>query len=472
MLKRENAVVMLQSIQVAVFSLSLFLAQQTPASPLTWITLGLLQNVLWLISFGLSSRANGFATSNTRFTSLLALAPLVLLLASGWLSPFETDFYRYEWDGRALLAGINPYSHAPATTGFAPELVAKMNYSHLSTVYSPLAIGTFAFAAQCGDLLHIGFLDSFRILLWLVAAASIFGAVRGRSPSPKAALATTSLWLLHPLLLREGLANAHYDVLLAATLLASVVWLSQTIPLTRFKKGIALGLALGAASLKLPGMLLASLLSTRRGSIGLVRAAFSLITVTATILLLVWLSHDHLSGFRESLQLYSSSWEVNSGAIRWVRDFFFWTDDTLDFEYANRFAREILFILGASLCASLWWIRSQALDEREVRGFWIFFLLAWLAPASNAWYYLWALFFIPAMGNHRIQSILLIPFVLLPLADAHWLHQYVLSPEFSPALAWTRDTWGAETLWNVEHLLVLVWMLTVVSRLPAQAKLT
>ncbi len=59
------------------------------------------------------------------------------------------DIYRYLWEGKLQLNGINPYSHPPESSslehlrdGFSSDI----NHKHLSTIYPPLTLMVFAIA--------------------------------------------------------------------------------------------------------------------------------------------------------------------------------------------------------------------------------------------------------------------------------------------------------------------------------------
>ncbi|HTI79665.1 MAG TPA: glycosyltransferase 87 family protein [Acetobacteraceae bacterium] len=143
------------------------------------------------------------------------------LLASPLLS---TDVYRYVWDGRVQMAGVNPYRYLPA----APELAFLRDgtvYPNINradyapTIYPPAAEGIFALAAVAApgvfgmklvmlafDVLALG------ALAWLLHVA-------GRQPAELLIYA----WL--PLPVWEFAGSAHVDAaaagLIALALLAA-----------------------------------------------------------------------------------------------------------------------------------------------------------------------------------------------------------------------------------------------------------
>ena len=59
------------------------------------------------------------------------------------------DIYRYLWEGKLQLNGINPYSHPPESsslTHLRDGFFSDINHKHLSTIYPPLTLMVFAIA--------------------------------------------------------------------------------------------------------------------------------------------------------------------------------------------------------------------------------------------------------------------------------------------------------------------------------------
>ena len=61
-----------------------------------------------------------------------------------WNSPvsLSDDIYRYVWDGRVQLAGINPYRYAPEDDSLASlrdsTIYTAINHRQIPTIYPPL----------------------------------------------------------------------------------------------------------------------------------------------------------------------------------------------------------------------------------------------------------------------------------------------------------------------------------------------
>jgi alpha-1,6-mannosyltransferase len=203
--------------------------------------------LLWLLAVAVARR--GRLPPRTIWVVLAAaVAMRVMTLAAPPL--LSTDLYRYVWDGRVQLAGINPYRYLPV----APELeflrddavypgINRADYAH--TIYPPAAQAIFALSAAVmpgvfGMKLMMALFDALAIgaLAWLLPMA-------GRDRSELLIYA----WL--PLPVWEFAGNAHVDAaaagLLALALLVSmrgrVVWTGIVLAaatLTKFLPAVVL----------------------------------------------------------------------------------------------------------------------------------------------------------------------------------------------------------------------------------------
>jgi alpha-1,6-mannosyltransferase len=177
---------------------------------------------LWLLAVAVVRRGRLPARS-----IWIVLAAAAAMRAITLLSPpvLSSDVYRYVWDGRVQLLGINPYRYMPAADELA-FLRDEAVYPHINrpdsalTVYPPSAQAIFALAAAVmpgvyGMKLMMALFDVLAIgaLWWLLRIA-------GRDPAELLIYA----WL--PLPVWEFAGNAHVDGvaagLLALALLAAV----------------------------------------------------------------------------------------------------------------------------------------------------------------------------------------------------------------------------------------------------------
>jgi alpha-1,6-mannosyltransferase len=162
----------------------------------------------------------------------------------------STDVYRYVWDGRVQMAGINPYRYVPA----APELsflhddavypkINRANYAH--TIYPPAAEGIFALAAAMVPGVYGMKLVMLAFDVMAMGALAWLLRVAGRQPAELLIYA----WL--PLPVWEFAGSGHVDAaaagLIALALLVAArgqaVWtgvLLAVATLTKFLPAVVL----------------------------------------------------------------------------------------------------------------------------------------------------------------------------------------------------------------------------------------
>ncbi len=148
---------------------------------------------------------------------VLAVAVAMRLLTLTAPPILSSDIYRYVWDGRVQLAGINPYRYLPVADQLAflrdeavyPH-INRADYAH--TLYPPAAQAIFALAAVItpgvlGMKVMIAAFDALAIVTLIVLLR-----VAGRDPAELLIYA----WL--PLPVWEFAGNAHIDGVIAGLL--------------------------------------------------------------------------------------------------------------------------------------------------------------------------------------------------------------------------------------------------------------
>lgn len=179
--------------------------------------------VLWLVAVAVV-RQGALPRWMVWFVVGVALAMRAMTLATPPL--LSTDVYRYVWDGRVQLAGINPYRYLPAAPDLAflrdDAVYPYINRAHYApTIYPPAAEGVFALAGAvmpgiygmklmmlAFDVLALG------ALAWLLRVA-------GREPAELLIYA----WL--PLPVWEFAGSAHVDAAAAGLLALALLAVAQ-----------------------------------------------------------------------------------------------------------------------------------------------------------------------------------------------------------------------------------------------------
>lgn len=184
---------------------------------------------------------------------------LAARLALAFFPPLHSnDAYRYLWDGRLLLHGLDPYVITPDASVLHPLrlhdwLYRHIDWIHVPTLYPPLALALFTLAAAIDAhsilatklVLLVGDVTTLGLLLVALRRAGL--------PSGRAAL-----YAWNPLVITEFAHSGHIDAWANAALLSAILACEARRPLR-------CGAALAAATLlKLYPLALAPVFFVRR----------------------------------------------------------------------------------------------------------------------------------------------------------------------------------------------------------------
>ena len=333
---------------------------------------------------------------------VLGLA-LVLRLIAMQASPLlEDDHFRYLWDGLRTASGFDPYRLAPSAFFGNNDLPARwqdilggINNPDVPTIYGPLLQWLFALAYWIAP----GRLAAIQGLLLVADMAVLLVLVRQ---------GVGARWLLiyavHPLILKEAMASAHPDGLVALfLLLALLAWQRRRAAWV----GVLLGLAVGtkvAALVAVPLLIM----RPRSPAINGIRINGTCINGTrwalgfgagfAATLALLYVPFILAGGSDASaLGTFGSQWRFNPLLYRIV-------EAAVPAAAARPFAA---LLIAAGTVAVVWhWRRNMRLaaapalpplDAALV-------LLLLLSPVVNPWYWLWALALSARLGRTWVAA--------------------------------------------------------------------
>lgn len=264
-----------------------------------------------------------------------------LTLLPSWPS-LSDDIFRYLWDGRLILEGLNPYGLVPSDPALAPlrdrAIYPAINSLAFHSVYPPLAQGVFAAAVALGRLLPGG--EAFWSVLWLktmfagfdLAAVGLMLLLLERMKRP---LRWGLLYAWNPLPIVEFAGSGHTDALLVFGLMLTL-WACAA----RRERLASFGIAFAALGKALPALLVPFVLQR----IGWRRAGW----VIAFGMAGAWpLWHpERIANYLESVRLYFAWFEFNGGLYLGLKALGHWVWD-----------RDISKSLGPALgFAQLAWI--------------------------------------------------------------------------------------------------------------------
>ena len=311
MLRRQkNRTMLLISISSLFYFLTAYFLDRTNFSQL--ITQYL---ILFVIFWYLVTK------EKNNFTLLVATAVVFRLVFIVAIPNLSQDFYRFIWDGRMSLEGLNPYLYLPETLinkGNLPikqavDLYAGMgtlNGSHF-TNYPPINQLNFFIAALFANSSIVGSVVVLRLQIILADMGIIYF---GKKILEKLELPVHHIFLyaLNPLIIIELTGNLHFESVMLFFLVWSLFVLLQ-------KKWIGAALIFGlSVSVKLIPLLFLSLFyqwfTKNKETTGILKfLSFSAITIGLNVLLfLPFLSSNLLSNYSGSVGLWFQNFEFNA----------------------------------------------------------------------------------------------------------------------------------------------------------------
>ncbi len=258
---------------------------------------------------------------------------LLLLLV---LPNLSQDFYRFIWDGRVILAGLNPYDYTvfevlteqyvsrfqePVRIIEAEVLFAGMgdlNASHYSN-YPPLNQGFFALSAWLGGSSILGTVVAMRLLLILADLGILWV---GKKILEHLRLDSRRIfwYFLNPFIILELTGNLHFEGSMLFFLLAGILLL--------IKKHHVLAACLVGMSISvklIPLMLLPLFFryfipkKTFQGGFRNLFEFYGLALILAAGSFLAFLSLDFMDNFSQSIGLWFQTFEFNASVYYIIR---------------------------------------------------------------------------------------------------------------------------------------------------------
>lgn len=284
------------------------------------------------------------------------------------------DVYRFIWDGRLSLEGINPFLFLPSEltyVDFYSDLFPRLNSPEYYSVYPPLKQYVFvlsAFLANGSEVLNIFWLRLV-IFISLVVCLHSVRQIVVLSKKSEAGL----YWLaFNPLILIESIGNLHFEIVVLSFLFSSYLL---------FLKGKSIAwsaMLFGfAVSIKLIPLILLPLIVKKLGfKKGLFFSLFVLIL--NVLLFLPFYNEVFFANFSDSLDLYFHTFEFNAGIYYLLRAIGFWLTGFNLIQYLGTFLAvvDLILIVWISL-------RSKSFIESAVLILTIHLLLS---TTVHPWY--------------------------------------------------------------------------------------
>lgn len=142
----------------------------------------------------------------------------------------STDALDYAVYGRITALGNNPWLMTPARllhTGDPVGLLSPPSWRHVPAAYGPVAIGVFWFASVIGGTSMAVTVAVIKAVAGVSFLATGLLLDRTVGPSVVRRARVHLLWTVNPLMLWNGVAGAHVDVIGAALIMAAIVCLRR-----------------------------------------------------------------------------------------------------------------------------------------------------------------------------------------------------------------------------------------------------
>lgn len=264
-------------------------------------------------------------------TGLVILFRLIFLVAIPNLSQ---DFYRFIWDGRMILEGLNPYLYLPETfitEGKFPvndaanlyDGMGALNGSHY-TNYPPINQLNFFLAALFSNSSTLGAVIVLRLQIILADIGILYFGEKILDHL-KMPINAIFLYALNPFIIIELTGNLHFEAVMLFFLIWSLYLLLQ-------KKWIWAAVILGlSVSVKLIPLLFLPLFfqwftSNKSENTSFLKGLYnyigfgSLVLLTNLILFLPFLSSDFISNYSNSVGLWFRNFEFNASLYYIARE--------------------------------------------------------------------------------------------------------------------------------------------------------
>jgi alpha-1,6-mannosyltransferase len=329
----------------------------------------------------------------------------LILLSS--IPVHENDTYRYIWDGKVALVGINPYKYPPIQASIKPTLKElqpdfeklkslkeedpksywRISFKDIPTIYPPLAQTVFAFAA----LIAPGSLLLIKLIFALFDTGVIFllfMILKRLDQNPLYAV----IYAWNPLVLKEFANSGHYDSL-------AIFCVTLAVYLLISKKYLFSGavLSLGVLTKFYPLVIIPFLLVKKQ-----YRAIFlSIIIICAGYLpFFLWGEINYTSIF-SGFKTYTQEW-VNNGFIY----------SLILIPVSSMSANPV--ILSKIICGFIYviiWILTLRNNRPVIEKIFLAVTsLFILSPVGFPWYFCWV---IPFLCIYRSSSLIILSYLLI-----------------------------------------------------------
>ena len=309
---------------------------------------------------------------------------LVLLLTEPNLSQ---DYYRFIWDGELVLNFINPYLQLPNTLIEQQDLVisnahelhqgmGELSARHFSN-YPPLSQFIYALAAMLGGKSILGATIVMRSII-ILSDIGIFYFGRKLLKNLNLSPYLIFWYFLNPLIIIELTGNLHFEGVMLCFFIASLYLLS-------IKKWMLAAVIYALSiSVKLVPLIFLPLFLKHLGFRKSV-LFYIIIGITSLILLAPFLSNQFINNYTDTIGLWFSNFEFNSGMYNAIKQIAL-EFEAKPWELIKTYGKITPYVIVLFVLLFTFFRENQKLSILITSMLWILTAYYLLAATVHPWY--------------------------------------------------------------------------------------
>jgi hypothetical protein len=334
-----------------------------------------------------------YAKNNIPFLTVVAFLSRAIFIFA--IPNLSQDFYRFIWDGRMILEGLNPYLYTPEsfmiTNGPFPvnqaqELytgMGELNGSHF-TNYPPLNQLCFVLASLVSSQHILGAV----ITLKLIIIAADFGTFFfGKRLLKHLNLPVKQLfwYFLNPFIIIELTGNLHFEGLMIFFL----VWSVYLLHVNKWKwAGVVFALSVSVKLIPLlflPLLLFYFVSASKSMKQALIKSIgfYSIVGLTTLVLFAPFFSLEFINNYTQTIALWFNNFEFNASIYYLAREIGYWFTGYNQIAIIGKILPlfVVLFVIGLTFFR-----RKLTTEKLIVHMLFAFSIYLFLSTTVHPWY--------------------------------------------------------------------------------------
>lgn len=395
---------------------------------------------LLILLFGVAFAIYLFLITNTRdkkeTDTLLWISMGFRLLFIVSIPALSDDYFRFIWDGKLFINGINPYLSIPSeiintdiakTAGLTQELYNGLNSPKYFSVYPPINQLLFSIG---GYFSKFGLLPGIVAIRIPIIIAEFFAIkyIRFLLESLKLSQRNVLWYALNPLVIVELSGNLHFEGMMLFCMVIAIYWLIQN-----KWAGAAFWWAM-AISIKLIPLLFLPILIKR---LGFVKSCwFYMITgLTLAFTFLPFLDQKLMEHIFSSVDLYFRTFEFNASIYYIVRWFGF---QQVGYNIIQQ-AGPIMSVITFVLIITIYFINNNSWQDTLKKMLFAFTIYLLMASIVHPWYVINLVMLTVFIKNYKyalIWSALVVLSYSAYITDTYQENHLLLWLEYGIVIIW------------------------------------